>query len=494
MIAPKKTFHRLSLAACSMLIIAALSACSGGGSADTLSADTNGAAPTLEVEQIDPNAIVGVAATGAAIPDGAIVTVLSANGVQTTFTLNRGDGTFTVSPSGTGPFLLYVDHAGQRLYGFASATGMRANLTQLTDAIVRAALPDNYMDDTETIGQPLRVSQPLTEPGVNGGFLMKGVFNRTLYDCVPEGSPQADRDAWLAGTLELSEVEYRACLAKFDGYARTLQREVVNVRWVEFSALMASRMAAATAKVINALGVDDVRQVTAAIGAGNEVDLAAINPLNHKFSADQTRFDALLDRLKIERSCDNSSAACATTLTLYEDQARQMVKKSATQVYRFRDNFLLNEGSPAACKPDAPYVFDKPTGGQWGQVVSFRVRDQDSAAPATAEFAAIQSACAVQLDASTTPVASRESSVSASLRCSDFPVGQPSTATVPLLQFGSPLVLDFSERGSVISCTEFTNPDNLDDREITVTFDEGNPSAPEGFQQLNFRYLRMPID
>lgn len=484
--------HRLSTSALTLALIASLAACGGSGGSSTAAQDGNNTTPVSDVSTASPNAIVGVAATGAPVPDGAYITVISSEGEMTSTALSKGDGSFSIEPTGTGPFLLYVEHNGKRMYGFTPNTGSRANLTQITDAIVRAALPENYMDDAETIGEPLLTSQPAYSVGPNSGIIIKGGFNRRLYSCVEPNS--ANYQAYLDGTFELSESEYLACMGKIDAYTRELQKQVINLRWPELAATMAANMSAATTKVINSIGVESARQVTAAIGPGNEIDLSAINPLNHVFEANRTKFDALLDRVKIDRTCDNSSAVCVTSYALYQDEDKQNLESISNQVARFRESFVNNEGIPSACRADAFSVFDKPTGGQWGQIINMRSRDVNSLDRANAEFSNNQSSCAVQVGNDFLPVESRSSSVFNSLNCGHFPVGQPSAMFVRLRQFGAPSALDFSDQGNVTACSEFANPDNPDDREISITFDGGDASSPEGYKQYNIRYLRMPID
>lgn len=489
----KSIANRLGMGALTLAIITSLAACGGGGGNSTQDAGSGGSTtPVSDGSAASPNAIVGVAATGAPIPDGAFVTVISSEGETTSTTLIKGDGSFSIEPIGTGPFLLYVDHGGKRLYGFTPNVGSRANLTQITDAIVRAALPENYMDDAETIGEPLLTSQPAYSIGSNNGFIIKGRFNRRLYGCVDYSNP--NYQGYIDGTHELSESEYLACMGLIDAYTRELQKQVVNLRWPELGPTMAANMAAATTKVINSIGIESARQVTAAVGPGNEIDLSDINPLNHEFVANRTKFDALLDRVKIARNCDNSSAVCVTSFELYQDEAKQDLDSTSRTVVRFREGYVNNEGIPSACRADAFSIFEKPTGGQWGQIINVRSRDVNSTDRANAEFSNNQSSCAVQVDTNFLPVDSRSASVFHSLNCGHFPVGQPTSMFVRLRQFGAPSALDFSDQGNVTDCTEFANPANPDDREISVTFDGGDASSPEGFKQYNFRYLRMPID
>ena len=464
---------------CASILLAACGGNGGGGSAPI-----PGAVVTLPDTSGNIN---GTAATGAAIANSTIH-VMNAAGED--FQAQSGaDGTFNINVQGFGPYLLYTDTPTGRLYGY-SDTIARANINQLTDAIVRAARPANHLAGSGGFnlinGQYGSILPALDLLVGDDGVLntaddkvrIKGLENRKLLACVQDpgaSGSDAQKQAYTTYMTDESSTmpasDFVSCWgANSEAYMTAVYTNYVDLTWKSRSQEYASNMAAAKSLVISSLGVQRIQDLTAATQA---VDLSAIDPMKVEFVAGTGQgFDGLLDRMVVNNKCDTSNN-CAASVVLYAD----IGKSSLAPVPQLIIDGVASR-TPSYCAAGselslqvAPMNYNGAAPGNWA--VEFSVEQNLMMPLGTSVVSKIVRCPAADTvlmyqggDVSALasynrlPVITSKAQMQANqpLSCNDFPIGLQSTSLFTYLnkdQVVLPLSLD--QFGAVEGCTEFSS-------------------------------------
>lgn len=485
----KKAASTIAMVLTVAAMAASLTACGGGGDSNTAASPTDETVTNPTASQ----SVSGIAATGAAIASSPIF-VLNAAG--TVFSGTTGaDGSFRVTVTGSGPFLVYTDGPSGRLYGMAPSAGV-ANVNQITDAIVRAASPSNFLQDGQgnslvqyinglgTVPAFETLDGPDGQPGTGDElYRIRDRVNRVAMGCIAkpaDGATPAEitaYNAYIDGTdAAMTEGDLVACIAiNSERYQEQVFAGGVALTWGSHAATYASNLASAKASVINSLGIQNIRTLT----GGDAVDLGAVDPMTVQFVAGSSAgFDGLLDRIASERQCDASSGKCTTVFTLYQDTGKTTpaavpqvkIQAASTTVpsYCMRDNELNLMGS-------APYRGAAP--GEWAvELVTSTISrangtmlevEQGNRVCSGSGWMFRYNGGVVSDPQSYSQIAAATSAEQMRQRrplsCADFPAGQAPYGVFAYTTGDHPLTPSqfypsrFGSFGNVVSCTEFTN-------------------------------------
>lgn len=431
--------------------------------------------------------ISGTAATGAALAN-ANITVLNSAGVA--FHGQSGsDGTFNINVQGFGPYLLYVDTPSGRMYGY-SDTIARANINQLTDAIVRAARPANQLASgsgydlvSASSGTVLPALDAL--PGADGIVgtaddlvRIKSLENRKALACVTDPGDsgtavqkQAYTDYMTNESSTMTAADFQACFAANGAaYMAAVYANYVDLTWARRSAEYASNMTSAKSSVISGLGIQRIKDLTSSTDA---VDLSAIDPMKVEFVAGSGRgFDGLLDRMVVTNQCDLTNK-CAASVSLYADVAKTTLASLPEITVD-----AVSTQTPAYCASGTELATPNPLGryngalpGYWA--VEFSLEQKVSSplgtslvmkttrCPATENVMHYNGGALSDMASYTRLPAIMDKTVmqaSQPLTCADFPIGQAPAATFAYMNAASQLLPSpLGSMGVVQSCTETVN-------------------------------------
>lgn len=485
----KKAASTIAMVLTVAAMATSLTACGGGG-------DSNAAGSPADETVTNPTtaqSVSGIAATGAAIAASPIF-VLNAAG--TVFSGTTGvDGSFRVTVTGSGPFLVYTDTASGRLYGIAPSAGV-ANVNQITDAIVRAASPSSFLEDGQgnslvqyinglgTVPAFETMDGPDGQPGTGDErYRIRDRVNRVAMGCVAkpaDGATPAEitaYNAYLDGTdAAMDEQDLVTCIAANSArYQEQVFAGGVDLTWASHATSYVANLSSAKASVINSLGIQNIRTLT----GSDAVDLSVVDPMTTAFVAGSSSgFDGLLDRLATERQCDANSGKCATVFTLYQDTAKTTpaavpqvkIQAASTTVpsYCLRDSELNLLGS-TAYRGAAP--------GEWAvELVTSTISRANGTMIDVAQGNRVCSGSGwmfrynggvvsdpqsySQIAAATTAEQMRQRRP---LSCDDFPVGQAPYGVFAYSTGDHPYTPSqfypsrFGSFGNVVSCTEFSN-------------------------------------
>lgn len=464
---------------------ATLTACGGGGAVPT--SPTTNAGGNASGQQ----SISGIAATGAALSNTLIHAL---NNAGEEFTSQSGpDGSFVLSVSGQGPFLLYADSPSGRLYGFASSAGA-ANINQITDTIVRSAKPADALSAQEGgfdlvssiqgAGIYPAIEQQSGPDGVPGTaddlVLIKGIENRKLLGCVAaptSSSSAADRQAYQDylnnSTTGIPMADFVSCFtANQADYMKAVYSNYVDLTWKRRAADYASNMAGAKASVIANLGLQRVRDLTSSTDA---VDLSTFDPMTSRFTAGSGRgFDGLLDRIQLGKQCDSNTNQCTSSITFFADTAKT-IPSGLPEVAIGRASSTApsycKEGNEALRPPLTTPLYAGAASGQWAlEITSTSVMASPLGTTVTMPNMICPAATktlkyvsgATNNASSYTPLAAAttraEMQANQVLTCSDFTVGQVPSATYAIINFlGNTEFMSLASLGRVQSCSITSN-------------------------------------